>query len=170
MKGPPPDLRAPGPDRRDVLRLFSAGAAALVAGCSEPDEDIVPYIAMPEGMVPGRPMFFATTLPLGGAGRGVLVESHEGRPTKVHGNPLHPASPGATDVFAEAAVLDLFDPARPRIPRMGTAPAAWLGFEEELLEALGPEGRGARLLTGPLASPTTARQIGALLERRPGLA
>ena len=62
--------------------------------------------------MPGRPMFFATALPLGGAGRGVRVESHEGRPTKVHGNPPHPGSLGATDVFAEAAVLDLFDPTR----------------------------------------------------------
>ena len=174
MKGPPPDLRArgtdrQGPDRRQVLAGFSAGAAALVAGCSSPEEEIVPYIDQPEGLVPGLPMFFATSLPLGGAGRGVIVESHEGRPTKVHGNPAHPASLGATDVFAEAAVLDLFDPARPRVPHLGTTPSTWLAFEAELLAAVPPEGHGARLLTGPVASPTLARQIAALAEARPGL-
>ncbi|EKE44611.1 4Fe-4S ferredoxin, iron-sulfur binding protein [Oceaniovalibus guishaninsula JLT2003] len=156
-----------GPTRREALKLFSAGAASLVAGCSEPEDEIVPYIAQPEGLVPGQPMFFATALPLGGAGRGVIVESHEGRPTKVHGNPAHPASQGATDVFAEAAILDLFDPHRPRAPRQGTIPVSWLAFETALPRGLPPDGKGARLLTGPVASPTMARQIAALLERRP---
>ena len=73
--------------RRDVLKLFSVGAAALIAGCRPAGAGIVPYRDMPERMVPGKPLFFATSLPLGGAGRGVLIESHEGRPTRVHGNP-----------------------------------------------------------------------------------
>lgn len=167
----PPRLRetSHGPTRRETLALMSAGVAALVAGCRRRDEYLVPYIAQPEGLVPGRADFFATTLPLGGLGRGVVVESHEGRPTKVHGNPAHPASLGATDVFAEAAILDLFDPARPRAPERDGRPSSWSAFETDLARALPGDGAGARLLTGPVASPTTARQIAALLVRRPAM-
>ena len=167
----PPRLRpaAEGPTRREALALMSAGVAALVAGCRRRDEYLVPYIAQPEGLVPGRADFFATTLPLGGLGRGVVVESHEGRPTKVHGNPAHPASLGATDVFAEAAILDLFDPARPRAPERDGRPSSWLAFEEELARTMPDDGDGARLLTGPVTSPTTARQIATLLARRPAM-
>ena len=140
----PPDA---GLSRREALRVFAAGAAALVAGCDRP-EDIVPYIDMPEGMTAGNPMFFATSLPLGGFGRGVVVESREGRPIKVHGNGLHPASLGATDSFLEASVLDLFDPGRPRAVSEGGQPSTWLAFEAALAGRLGGDGEGVRLLTG----------------------
>lgn len=155
-----------GHTRRDALKLFSAGAAALVAGC-RPARHALPYRDMPEGMVPGKPLYFATSLPLGGAGRGVLVESHQGRPTKVHGNPAHPGSLGGTDVFAEAAVLDLFDPARPAAPTRDGTPTSWSALSQALRGAAGQE--GAVLLTGPVGSPTMARQIGGLLKARPGL-
>ncbi len=87
---------------------FAAGAASLAAGCSRPDEEIVandtleelPYVRMPEGLVPGVTQRYATALPLAGYGRGALVTSFEGRPIKVEGNPRHPASLGSTDVFA----------------------------------------------------------------------
>ncbi len=151
-----------GITRRSALRLFSAGAAALIAGCRPSRDTIVPYRDMPEGLVPGQPTFFATSLPLGGAGRGVLVESHEGRPTKVHGNPGHPASLGATDVFGEAAVLDLFDPHRSAVPRRKGLPADWSALEAALADA----GEGLAILTGPIGSPTMARQLRALLEGR----
>ncbi len=146
--------------RRGALRLFSAGAAALVAGCRPSREAIVPYRDMPEGLVPGQPVFFATSLPLGGAGRGVLVESHEGRPTKIHGNPGHPASLGATDVFAEGAVLDLFDPNRSTVPRRDGLPVGWPALEA----ALAGLEEGVAILTGPVGSPTLARQLRALVD------
>ena len=135
---------APGLSRRDALRLFQAGAAVLVGGCAPPDEDILPYVDMPEGMAPGEPMFYATSLPLGGFGRGFVVETREGRPIKVHGNELHHASLGATDVLSEAAVLDLLDPNRPRAPREGRNIATWSRFEAQLLSRLGRTGRGSR--------------------------
>ena len=73
---------------------------------------IVPYVRQPEELIPGRPLFFATALTLAGYARGVLVETHEGRPTKIEGNPDHPASLGASDIFMQAEILVLYDPDR----------------------------------------------------------
>ena len=92
------------------------GASLALAGVSactkQPPEEIVPYVRQPEELVPGRPLFFATAMPFAGVAQPVLVESHMGRPTKIEGNPEHPASLGATDIFAQAAVLGLYDPDR----------------------------------------------------------
>ena len=87
------------------------GASLALAGVSactrQPDESIVPYVRQPEELVPGKPLFYATAMPFAGSGVGLLVESHEGRPTKIEGNPDHPSSLGATDLFAQAAILGL---------------------------------------------------------------
>ena len=103
-------------ERRSFLKLMGASLAlAGMAGCTrQPPEQILPYVRQPENVVPGRPLFYATAMTLGGRATGLLVESHEGRPTKIEGNPSHPASLGATDVFAQAALLDLYDPDRMR--------------------------------------------------------
>ena len=100
--------------RRTFLKLMGASLAlAGVTACTrQPAEKIVPYVRQPEELVPGKPLFYATAMPLGGVATGLLVESHEGRPTKIEGNPLHPGSLGATDVFAQAAILGLYDPDR----------------------------------------------------------
>src|SRR6476619_2924196 len=102
--------------RRSFLKLMGASLAlAGVSACTrQPDEEIVPYVRQPEEEVPGKPLFFATAMPMGGAGLGLLVESHEGRPTKVEGNPDHPSSRGATDLFSQASILGLYDPDRSR--------------------------------------------------------
>src|SRR4029453_9427448 len=100
--------------RRNFLKLMSASLAlAGVGACTkQPPEQIVPYVRQPEDIVPGRPLYFASAIPLSGVARPALVESHLGRPTKIEGNPEHPASLGATDVLTQAAVLGLYDPAR----------------------------------------------------------
>ena len=90
----------------------SLALAGVTACTRQPAEKIVPYVRQPEELVPGKPLFFATAMTLGGVATGLLVESHEGRPTKIEGNPLHPGSLGATDVFAQAAILGLYDPDR----------------------------------------------------------
>ena len=84
--------------RREFLGLMGASLAlaGLTACTKQPPEPIVPYVRQPEDLVLGRPLFFATAVTQDGFARGVLVESHEGRPTKVEGNPDHPESLGAT--------------------------------------------------------------------------
>ena len=160
-----------GVDRRHALAL--AAAALGLAGCGRSEDEIAPYAEMPERLVPGVPLRFATTLPLAGYGRGVVCISREGRPIKVEGNPRHPASQGATDVFAEAAVLGLYDPDRSRAVRgEGGRIAAWDEFLADLLRQLeghaADRGKGLRLLTGRVTSPTLLRQIEQVRARFPG--
>ena len=102
--------------RRQFLKLMGASLAlAGVSACTrQPAEKIVPYVRQPEEIIPGRPLFFATAMPQGGVGMPLLAENHMGRPTKLEGNPEHPASLGATDVLAQASVLTLYDPDRSR--------------------------------------------------------
>jgi molybdopterin-containing oxidoreductase family iron-sulfur binding subunit len=103
-----------GLSRREFLRL--SGATLALAGfgaCTkQPLEKIVPYVEQPEVVIPGKPLRFATATQYGGFGQGLLITSYEGRPTKIEGNPTHPASLGATSVWAQADVLDLYDPDR----------------------------------------------------------
>ena len=123
-----PPLSAPL-HRREALRLLAAGIAAAAGGCSRPDEDILPYVRQPEALLPGVPARYATTLSLSGFGRGVHAIAVDGRPIKIEGNPLHPGSRGATDVFMEAAVLDLYDPDRSRaVTERTSGIASWEMF------------------------------------------
>ncbi len=99
--------------RRNFLSIMGASIAlAGLAGCRRPVEKIVPYVRQPEEIIPGVPEYYATTMPLGNSAYGVVVESHEGRPTKIEGNPKHPSSHGATNLFMQAAILNLYDPDR----------------------------------------------------------
>jgi MoCo/4Fe-4S cofactor protein with predicted Tat translocation signal len=160
-------------ERRLFLKLM--GASLALAGFSactrQPPEHIVPYVRQPEEIIPGRPLFFATAMPLGGVATGLLVESHEGRPTKIEGNPLHPGSLGASDVFAQAAVLGLYDPDRSQtLTNVGEIRpwSAFLGAIRAALTAQKPlEGAGVRILTESISSPTLAAQIRDTLARYP---
>src|SRR6266566_7541541 len=102
------------PGRRKFLKLMGASLAlaGLTACTRQPTETIMPYVRAPEEIIPGKPLFFATAAPLSGVATGILVESHMGRPTKIEGNPRHPASLGATDALTQASVLALYDPDR----------------------------------------------------------
>ena len=156
--------------RRTALKLLSANIALIAAGCGKPPEEVLPYVHMPERLVPGVPLQFATTLPLGGYGRGVLCTSYDGRPIKVSGNPLHPASLGSTDLFAEAHVLSLYDPDRSQAARQAGQITAFVALQTALSDRMAAWRGGAdvRLLTGPLTSPTLLRQIDELRTQYPG--
>lgn len=160
-------------DRRQFLRLAGASLAlAGLAGCRiRPIKEIVPYVKAPENLVPGIPKFYATALTLGGYATGVLVESHEGRPTKVEGNPEHPASLGSTNALTQAMILELYDPDRSQsLTRDGryVTPAE---FESEvkarLRRQLAAGGEGIRFLLPSSSSPTIERLFAQLQERYP---
>jgi len=164
---------ADGLSRRSFLQLSGASLAlAGLAGCTkQPVERVVPYVNMPEGMIPGRPMYFATTITQGGYGVGVIAESHEGRPTKLEGNAEHPSSLGSTDARTQGAVLGLYDPARSTTLRYIQQTRSWSDFtgaivaEIRALEAL--QGEGLRFVSGAVTSPTFAAQMAAILARFP---
>lgn len=158
-------------DRRAALKLLSGGLALSLASCGKPREEIVPYVDMPERLVSGETLKFATTLPLSGFGRGALVSSVDGRPIKIEGNPRHPASLGATDVFAQADLMGLYDPSRSKAPRHGDDIATWDAFAGALQRQMQKESErnGAKLciVSGRVTSPTLLRQIGNLLTKYP---
>ena len=105
-----------GADRRHFLKIMGASMALAgmgLTGCRRwPEEQIAPFAHRPAGRTPGMPRQFATALEMGGVTQGLLVTSYDGRPIKVEGNPEHPINRGATDHFAQAAILDLYDPDR----------------------------------------------------------
>ncbi len=170
-----PDFPDPGDPvaRRTFLKLMGASLAlgGLGACTRQPAEEIVPYVRQPEDLVLGQPLYFATAMPTGGAAIGLLVESHEGRPTKVEGNPDHPGSLGAADVFAQAAILSLYDPDRAKtVTHLGEIQSwsEFLGAIRAALSAQQPlKGAGVRLLTESICSPTLTAQIRDLLRRFP---
>jgi MoCo/4Fe-4S cofactor protein with predicted Tat translocation signal len=167
--------------RRQFLMLMGAslGLAGL-SGCSSsaPEQPILPYVRQPEQVVPGQPLFYATAMPQSGYGFGVLVESHEGRPTKIEGNPDHPACPkpvessptakfGPTNAFAQASILTLYDPDRSHnVTHLGSI-NTWDAFVAALFAAVpNPrENLRLRVLTETVTSPTLALQLRALLRQ-----
>ncbi|HWQ52877.1 MAG TPA: TAT-variant-translocated molybdopterin oxidoreductase [Bryobacteraceae bacterium] len=159
--------------RRHFLKVMGASLAlaGLTACTKQPPEQIMPYVRQPEGLIPGRPQFFATAHSVGGMATGLLVESHEGRPTKVEGNPEHPASLGAADAFSQASVLQLYDPDRSQALRYEGEIRSWGVFQAAirgmLAEQRADQGAGFRILTGAVTSPTMGDQINALLKEMP---
>ena len=157
--------------RRDVLRVMGASLAlAGLSGCGIPEpEKAVPYVEAPEFLVPGQPRSYATATLLDGYAIPVLVKTVDGRPIKVEGNPDHPASRGATDIFSQAAVLDLYDPDRSSATlydgRIASFDAFQLALSERIAALAQKQGRGLAILTGAVTSPTTIRQMQELRHR-----
>ena len=159
--------------RRGFLQTMAASLAlaGMTACTRQPLEQIVPYVRQPEDLVPGRPQFYASSTTLGGYASPVLVESHMGRPTKIEGNPEHPASLGAADIFSQACLLDMYDPDRSQTPVYLGETRSWKNFVEQIRTRMAGQravdGEGFRLLTGPVSSPTLFSQIQALLKMYP---
>ncbi|MBZ5678501.1 MAG: TAT-variant-translocated molybdopterin oxidoreductase [Acidobacteriia bacterium] len=151
--------------RRGFLKVMGASMAlAGMTGCTRlPLEPIVPYVRQPENVIPGRPMFYATAMTLGGYASPLLVESHLGRPTKIEGNDQHPASMGGTDIFAQASILGMYDPDRSQsVMSMGDQ-RSWKSFLSAIRGPLSAQkalqGAGIRILTPTISSPTLADQL-----------
>ena len=180
--------------RRNFIKLMGASLAlaGVGAGCGfrKTEHKILPYVQQPEQVVPGRPLFYASTMPFGGFGKGVIVEQHEGRPTKVDGNKDHPGSLGGTDVFVQASILNLYDPDRSQVLTRNGEVNSWGNFLDRAGPALhlragatrdrragGPDGGETpaggpapgnprvRVLTETVTSPTLIAQIEELAAR-----
>jgi MoCo/4Fe-4S cofactor protein with predicted Tat translocation signal len=160
-------------NRRNFLKLMGASLAlaSLPACTRQPIAKIVPYVRQPEDLVPGKPMYFATAMTLGGFATGLIVESHEGHPTKIEGNPGHPASLGATSIFHQAALLDLYDPDRSQTVLKNGVPDTWENFISAVHNVLesqeSKKGGGLRILTETVTSPTLSFQIQELQKKFP---
>lgn len=164
----PEVLDAPpsGGNRRQFLQLMGASTALMgLAACRKPAELILPYTRKPEDVIEGIAQYYATAMPHRGVVSALLVESHEGRPTKVEGNPEHPASRGVAGLWEQASILDLYDPDRSRRVRRGTADASW----REFMNAAGRFTGTTVVVAEPSSSPTRARLQTALAGRFPGL-
>jgi MoCo/4Fe-4S cofactor protein with predicted Tat translocation signal len=160
--------------RRRFLTIGGASialAAAASTGCNPSlkpasAKKIVPYVKKPEAITPGVPLFFPTTLTLGGFGTGVIVKSHEGRPIKVEGNPSHPASLGATDLFTQATILGVYDPDRSKTCLYRNTVTSWDKVRASLTQAIDKQkakkGAGLRIVTDASTSPTFAAQMAEL--------
>ena len=161
-----------GLDRREFIKLL--GASLALGGLSacvrpNPQEKIIPYVKAPEEIIPGKPVFYASALTSGGYATGVLVENHDGRPTRLEGNPEHPASLGAIDVQSTAEILTFYDPERSSTPTKENTPSSWeevTSFLETKLNSLG-DGEGLYILTETITSPTLASQLDKLLGKFP---
>src|SRR5437763_1725363 len=167
--------------RRNFLKLM--GASLALAGLSscvmQPAEKIVPYVNQPEEIVPGKALYFATAMPFGGLATPLLVRSNEGRPTKIEGNPDHPNNKNAndpndrgtsaTDLFAQASILTLYDPDRQQTLTYREEIRPWTAFVADINTALEQhkkdKGAGLRFLTETISSPTLASQLRTILTK-----
>jgi MoCo/4Fe-4S cofactor protein with predicted Tat translocation signal len=166
--------------RRNFLALSGASVAlAAAAGCNPSlkpasQKKIIPYVKKPEQITPGIPLFYPTALTLGGVALGVIVKCVEGRPIKVEGNPAHPGSLGGTDIFAQATILDVYDPDRSKGITEKGVPSTWekarLALTGIVAAQTAKKGAGLRIVTEPVADKTTlANLIGELKARLPDL-
>jgi molybdopterin-containing oxidoreductase family iron-sulfur binding subunit len=163
-----------GPDewavsRRAWMKLLAAGVTlAGLAGCErQRGEKILPYVRSPRDVIPGIPQWYATSLVLDGFATGVLVETHEGHPTKIEGNPDHPASLGATTAFDQAAVIGLYDPDRAQAIRVPEGPPTWDGLAARFGRPRADRGAGLRFLLEPTGSPLIAHLVDRARARYP---
>ena len=164
------------PSRRGFLKIMGASMAlAGMTACRWPEEEIVPFASRPEGYTPGEPRQYATAMELAGVALGLLATSYDGRPVKIEGNPTHPSSQGATNAFAQAAVLELYDPDRSRkvIRREDGEDfsKSWEDFARFAREHLGRQatdgGRGLRVLAEAGSSPSLQAMRDRLLRAFP---
>ena len=163
-----------GITRRDMMMLLGASLSlAGLAGCRRPVEEIVPFVTAPEEILPGVPIHYATTMPFRRSAYGLIVESHEGRPTKIEGNPSHPSTLGASSSLVQASVLGLYDPDRSQSVTLQGAPKSWSDFVTawgQLSQAHASDGgAGLAILSESFSSPTLARLASELRGRYPRL-
>ena len=143
--------------RKKFLSLMGASMAmAGLVGCRKPVQKILPYVNAPEDIVPGIPNYYATTMSMGLNSFGIIVESHEGRPTHIEGNPNHASSKGSINSYVQASILDLYDPDRVETPMYNSESSNLTNFKNELSSSP-QDDTSIAVLSGSFNSPTTRR-------------
>jgi molybdopterin-containing oxidoreductase family iron-sulfur binding subunit len=150
--------------RRNFLSLMGASIAlAGLTACRRPVEKIIPFVKAPEQIIPGIPEYYASTMPLGTSAYGVIVESHEGRPTKIEGNEKHPSSLGKSNTQMQASILNLYDPDRSQRAVHNGEEKDWsefVGFWKKLYqEYKANQGEGLAILSDSFSSLTLSRLL-----------
>jgi molybdopterin-containing oxidoreductase family iron-sulfur binding subunit len=163
---PVSELPPSSPERRRFMQLMGASLAfaGVTTGCRWQEDHILPQTRRPEGLVPGEPRYFATSIDIAGFATGLLVKSYDDRPIKIEGNPNHPDSLGATNVFHQASVLELYDPDRSKGfatyaggKRTDSTPDAFKAAAKSLFAGFrGSQGHGLRVLSESSSSPSVA--------------
>ncbi len=164
-------------NRREFLTLMGSSLAlAGLVSCRRPVEKIIPYVIQPEHIVPGIPEYYASSIPWGSSAYGILVESHEGRPTKIEGNTLHPSSLGGTNAYLQGEILNLYDPDRAKDSLEKNQTGAWekktwddtkKSLENILSSFRSNAGKGLAILSPESSSPTKARLVKEFREKFP---
>ena len=160
--------------RREFIHLAGASLAlAGLDGCTRmPAEHILPYVDNRPELTPGVGEYYATAMSLDGVATGLIVESHGGRPTKIEGNPEHPASLGASGPLEQASLLQLYDPDRARFARSQSTPTSWEVLAAQLAPAalrprVGARGAGLHVLIEPTSSLLDEELLARVIESHP---
>jgi molybdopterin-containing oxidoreductase family iron-sulfur binding subunit len=157
-----------GASRRTLLKFMGATLAlAGLTACRRPEEVILPLSKGAEDLIPGKPVFYNSIYTFNGIASGVMVETHDGRPTKIEGNSTHPHSLGAASAFAQASVLSLYDPDRIAEHTQDGKPVTWDAFVAAIPSVFSGDGARLRFLSQRIASPTYERLKNAVLAKFP---
>ncbi len=157
-----------GASRRTLLKFMGATLAlAGLTACRRPEEKIIPLAKGAEDLIPGKPVHYNSVFTLGGNAAGVTVETHDGRPTKIEGNPNHPQSLGAASAYAQASVLGLYDPDRVAEHKRDGQPVSWDDFVAAAPAMLAGDGAKVRFISQRIASPSYSRLKTELLAKYP---
>ena len=163
-----------GVDRRNFMKIMAASFAlggVGLAGCRRPEKYIMPYGKSVEGVIPGLPSYYATAMPVRKAAIPLLAETHQGRPTKLEGNPTYKPHAGSASVHAQASILDLYDPDRAKAHTKGGKTLDAAAVNEVLANInrtySGNGGEGLAFLADESSSPTRLRLVGAIRARFP---
>jgi MoCo/4Fe-4S cofactor protein with predicted Tat translocation signal len=157
--------------RRDFLKTLGFGMAAVsLAACEAPVRKAIPYLNKPEGVFPSISDYYASTYVDGGDVAAILVETREGRPIKIEGNPLSSLSKGGTTARIQASVLSLYDNEKLRGPRRGEQSIEWTVADKEIssqLATIAAQGGSIRIVTSTIASPSTKAVIADFVAKYP---
>ena len=166
--------------RRNFVRLMGAATALTgvgLTGCRRPEAHLVPFAKSSEWTIPGKFLYYASAMPTPVGAVPLTITTSDGRPTKIEGNPLHPInaglSNGATDAFAQASILDLYDPARSKAISYNSAPVSRADLDAFLAKvratAQATQGEGLAILISRENSPSVDRLRAELMKQFPKL-